>query len=387
TNALGHDWGAWVETKAATEDEEGEEKRECQRDDCDGKETRTIPKLDHVHVEEVDEAKEPTCTETGLTEGKHCSVCNHVIVAQTVVPAKGHTPGTDATCTEPQKCTVCGDQLTAALGHDWSTVWSTDETNHWHICSRCDELNAQAAHTYDWVITKEPTEEETGLKENLCTVCGNKDGEEELAKLVVDDNGSVSDLPKLPDNQDYDLEIAVKESESKYNIEGLNKGYLVELFIVDGEDRNPYDDSKDVTLKLVIPDGMEDFTLYKMSGDRLTEISADEYTVSDGVVTIRTTLPSEFVFNAPIPEQPSAGIPWWVWLLVVLGSATLLAIIIVIIVVAKKKKNDDGTHYDDAELKAQLAEQGEKIDELLGRDDGGFNTPVELDENGNVIFK
>ena len=42
------------------------------------------------HIEVIDAAKTPTCTETGLTEGKHCSVCGEVLVAQTVVDALGH---------------------------------------------------------------------------------------------------------------------------------------------------------------------------------------------------------------------------------------------------------------------------------------------------------
>ena len=37
------------------------------------------------HTEMIDEAIEATCTETGLTEGKHCSVCNEVLVVQEVV--------------------------------------------------------------------------------------------------------------------------------------------------------------------------------------------------------------------------------------------------------------------------------------------------------------
>ena len=41
-------------------------------------------------------AVEATCTEPGKTEGKHCSVCNEILVAQTEVPAKGHTEVVDA---------------------------------------------------------------------------------------------------------------------------------------------------------------------------------------------------------------------------------------------------------------------------------------------------
>jgi len=47
-----------------------------------------VPALGHTEV--VDEAKAANCTETGLTEGSHCSVCKAVIKAQETVPALGH---------------------------------------------------------------------------------------------------------------------------------------------------------------------------------------------------------------------------------------------------------------------------------------------------------
>ncbi len=53
------------------------------------------------HTEVVDEAVAPTCTQTGLTEGKHCSVCDAVVQAQSVVPMLDHSY-------ENGSCSLCG---------------------------------------------------------------------------------------------------------------------------------------------------------------------------------------------------------------------------------------------------------------------------------------
>lgn len=43
-----------------------------------------------THVEVIDYGYSSTCTETGLSDGKHCSVCNEVLVPQTVLPTADH---------------------------------------------------------------------------------------------------------------------------------------------------------------------------------------------------------------------------------------------------------------------------------------------------------
>lgn len=93
-----------------------------------------IPALGHIPV--ADNAVKPTCTETGLTEGSHCSVCRKVLTAQNIVDALGHTqvtkPGVEPTCTESGlsddiHCLVCGEILSVqtvlpAKGHSFETV-------------------------------------------------------------------------------------------------------------------------------------------------------------------------------------------------------------------------------------------------------------------------
>lgn len=106
---LVHKWSDWF-VKPATCTEEGGEMRYCAL--CGATEHRgdTIDATGHTVV--TDEGKAPTCTETGLTEGSHCSVCNEVLVSQEVIPATGHTY--DAVKTENNVCTVCEHEITQA---------------------------------------------------------------------------------------------------------------------------------------------------------------------------------------------------------------------------------------------------------------------------------
>ena len=111
-----------------------------------------------AHTIEIDQAVEATCTQEGLTEGKHCSVCKKTIVAQKTVPIKQHTLVQDAeikaTCTTDGltsgwHCSVCNyvsnaQTVREKLGHNYKkTIVSptcTSEGYTTYKCSRCDDF-------------------------------------------------------------------------------------------------------------------------------------------------------------------------------------------------------------------------------------------------------
>ena len=101
-------------TTAATCTKTGVKTFNCR---CGASYTETISKTSHNSNTTIP-AVASTCTKTGLTEGKKCSVCGTVTVAQQTVAMKTHNsntiiPAVAPTCretglTEGKKCSVCG---------------------------------------------------------------------------------------------------------------------------------------------------------------------------------------------------------------------------------------------------------------------------------------
>lgn len=147
-----HAFGDWQVKKAATCDKTGLEERFCTDTTCNKKEVRKTPALGHALTETV--ITEPTCGTAGSKEIT-CSRCDYKETKE--IPATGkHAYGDwvvvkEATCTEDglktQTCTVCGDVQ--------------------------EEVIAKVDHTWnEGEITKQPTCTEDGIKTFTCTVCG-----------------------------------------------------------------------------------------------------------------------------------------------------------------------------------------------------------------------
>ena len=122
------------------------------------------------HTEIIDEAVEPTCEGTGLTEGKHCSVCHKVIIEQEKIAALGHTeaidPAVEPTCeetglTEGKHCTVCnkilvGQNIVAATGHKYDNGVVVKEATCIQNGTKkftCQNSSCSYSYTEDYSLT------------------------------------------------------------------------------------------------------------------------------------------------------------------------------------------------------------------------------------------
>ncbi|MBR4910107.1 MAG: dockerin type I repeat-containing protein, partial [Clostridia bacterium] len=197
-----------------------------------------------------------TCHTQGHSEYKYCTDCGEILEgSDALLPLdpnnhEGETEVRDAveaTCAAhgysgDTYCLGCGAKIADGEETDYAehTVgdWLTDDTYHWHYCSVCEGTLDQAEHTYEWVVTKEATAEENGLKEEICSVCGHKSGNQEEIEYSshtagdINGDGAVNnkDLTRLFQYlSDWDVEV--DESALDVNGDGsVNNKDLTRLF-------------------------------------------------------------------------------------------------------------------------------------------------------------
>ena len=117
-----------------------------------------------------------TCEAEGVTEF-HCLNCDEKMIRSE--SATGHTPGTAATCTEPQTCEKCGTVLELPKGHSYSetVIAPTCTAMGYSVfeCSECGDsytgnFTNKAEHDYNTVVTA-PTCTEHGFTTYSCKNC------------------------------------------------------------------------------------------------------------------------------------------------------------------------------------------------------------------------
>ncbi len=120
-------------TKEATCTENGIKTYTCS--DCQNSYTEEIPTISHSI--KIIPAKEATCTETGKTEGKYCSVCNIILTEQSDIPKKDHSYG------------------------DWiidKAATSTSEGEKHRVCNICQNIETATIPKLDGETETPPTE-------------------------------------------------------------------------------------------------------------------------------------------------------------------------------------------------------------------------------------
>ncbi len=146
----------------------------------------TVPQTETptiAHKEEIIPAVESSCTETGLTEGKKCSVCGEILVAQQTTDKKAHSMGTwtqikAPTCIsegqEQSKCTNCeyiGVKSVPATGEHVYGEWKYDPGSSDHTGKCIADSNCSATVKEAHSFTEDMQYKSNNLHDYKCSVC------------------------------------------------------------------------------------------------------------------------------------------------------------------------------------------------------------------------
>ena len=148
--------------------ENGERTVRCTVSGCGAVDTLVIPALGHTEV--IDPKVDETCDSDGLTEGKHCSVCGKVLVAQKTIEG-GHLWSKEPCLYTGATCSRCKETNADLLEHNMADATCEKPS----ICKYgCGYTEGEAlGHTEIVLEAIPPMCDATGLTEGKqCTVCG-----------------------------------------------------------------------------------------------------------------------------------------------------------------------------------------------------------------------
>ena len=172
-----HTWDNGQVTKAATDTEEGTKTYTCSI--CNATKTETIPSLSSGHTHNWS----AEYTKTSDYHYRTCSGCDDVFDKNfhdwdNGVVTKEATADEEGIKTIT--CTVCGYTKTETIPktssghvHVWRDAWKSNDEQHWRPCGGCPQKTDLGNHDWDkGVVTKAPTDVDTGTRTYTCTVCG-----------------------------------------------------------------------------------------------------------------------------------------------------------------------------------------------------------------------
>ena len=61
-------------------------------------------------------------------------------------------------------------EINFEIKHSFSNDWTNDSESHWHECI-CGSIDSESPHEFTWEVDEPATEDATGLKHEVCSVC------------------------------------------------------------------------------------------------------------------------------------------------------------------------------------------------------------------------
>ena len=254
---------------------------------------------------------DPDSPAGGFVGNDNLGVTNNCMFDKTINPTLNaigveEVAGTNNIIVGTTQDTLAGICVAILGGHTIDTVWSSDATNHWHVCSVCNSKVEVAEHTlgnieFDatnhwyvcticntkvkvsthtpsaWIIDKDSTETETGLRHKECIDCH---------QTLISEEIPMKPTPVPPSYKFIKGENSSWKQDSTQNLE----------FVVDGN----FDDFVRVEINSKVLDttnytAKSGSTIIQLKSEYLKSLQAGTYEIS--IIFTNETANTKFVIE------------------------------------------------------------------------------------------